>query len=134
MLASNSGEPGSSAGPLDMPLAIGRHIAPVVGPGIERVVAQRVGQLARIERNVAGAGRNRAGFDAVATQQQLGIVAADAVDDLRDLEQAQRQRTAGVIQTRQIGWPAPFRTASSSNRCRKACGFRRSTTSPAFLF
>src|SRR5207244_8899060 len=50
-------------GAFEVPLAMRRHMLLVQRPGVERVVAERAGQLAGVHRYVAGPRWNRAGFD-----------------------------------------------------------------------
>src|SRR4051794_21005431 len=85
-----------------MPVAMGGDLFVVEWPRIEWIKPQCGRQLARIHRNVARSRRQRPGLDPHAAVEQRRVVTADAVDDLRDLKQAEPPRTTGVKQAADV--------------------------------
>ena len=81
-----------------MPLAVGGDVLFVEGPGVEGLIAESAGELAGIHRDVAGAGGHGAGVDAWTAVEECRIVAADAIYDLGDFEEAEAAGTAGVVE------------------------------------
>src|ERR1051326_5264424 len=80
-----------------MPLPIRRHDVVTHRPLTKRVRTQQTNELVAAHADVASAWWNRPRFDAWAALQQRRIVAADAVDDLRNLVKRDGPWPAGMV-------------------------------------
>ena len=81
---------------LAVPIGVRGHQRIAIGPRVERIEAQRPDQLAAVHADVAGPRRDRAGVMSRRAHQAIRIVSAHAIDDLRDLVEAQPPPGAGV--------------------------------------
>jgi len=77
--------------PLAMPLDVRWHERLIERPGIQQLVTERCRKLARIHGHVAGTGGMGPALMR-GSRSSSPVVTADAIDDLRDLIQAQPSR------------------------------------------
>src|SRR5262249_38227674 len=82
--------------PLEVPAPMRRVQLRSDGPWSERVGPEQGDELVAAHRHVARPRRHRPGIFPRTPLQEVGVVAADAVDNLRDPEQRHWLRTASV--------------------------------------